>query len=160
MTEIIRVEHANFDGTGETVSVTAIANDEECTFHVQTVCGRYRSCEGCWIFTDKCYGEIDFDDYPNFDFDEIISEANKFLEGKIRPTEYCVGIYGRAYIAENKLGFRVAFENENFFGDGQSGYVSEYNELETENGEILHFETYEKALAHARKLHKQIGENV
>ena len=66
---------ANFIEDNSTVSVTA----DDQIFHIQTVDGRYKTELGCWILTDDSHGEIDADDYPQFDIPAIIEAAESFL---------------------------------------------------------------------------------
>jgi len=69
-------------GDGESIiEVSVSVGDKTEKFHVQTVDGEYRCSLGCWILTDDSDGDIDFDDYPEFNFNEIISVAEK-LAGK------------------------------------------------------------------------------
>jgi len=77
---IDNVVFSDFDEEGNTVSVTATSKGNTNTFHVQTTDGEYRSSLGCWILTDESNGDIDADDYPEFDFDEIVKEAEKLAE--------------------------------------------------------------------------------
>ncbi len=77
---IDNVEIADFDEEGTTISVTATANENSETFHVQTVDGEYRSSMGCWILTNDSDGDIDEEDYPDFNFTEIIKEAEDLAE--------------------------------------------------------------------------------
>lgn len=88
MEQIInRVEFADFDDEGTTVSVTATADEKTETFHVQTVDGEYRSSLGCWILTDDSGEDLDQDDYPDFDFSEIISKAEDMAGSNIKGEE-------------------------------------------------------------------------
>jgi hypothetical protein len=76
----------------ETISVKVTANNKTETFHIQTVDGEYRSSLGCLIFTDSDGDDLDQDNYPDFDFSEIISEAEEMaelnLEGKQENPNY------------------------------------------------------------------------
>lgn len=81
MEQIInKVEFADFDDDRTTVSVTATANDKTVVFHVQTLDGEYRPSMGCWMFTNDDGEDLIFEDYPDFDFDEIISNAEELAE--------------------------------------------------------------------------------
>lgn len=83
---INEVNFADYDES--TVLVTATANNEQETFHIQTVDGEYRSSMGCWIIAEsEMGGDIDFDDYPQFDFKEIIEKAEVLAETLISGTE-------------------------------------------------------------------------
>ena len=80
------VSLANFDfdfETNETISVKVTVNENTETFYVQTVDGEYRSSLGCWMFTDKNGDDLDQDDYPDFDFTEIIDSAEKLAESNL-----------------------------------------------------------------------------
>lgn len=102
MAQVIdKVEFADFDDEGTTVSVTATANGKTETFHVQTVDGEYRSSLGCWIFTNDDGEDLDQDDYPDFDFSEIISKAEELAELRVEGEE-----------------------NPNYFNKDQSPYTS------------------------------------
>lgn len=80
---INKVEFADFDDEGTTVSVTVTSNGKTETFHVQTVDGEYRSSLGCWIFTNDDGEDLDQNDYQGFDFAEIISKAEGLAELRI-----------------------------------------------------------------------------
>ncbi|MDH3325158.1 MAG: hypothetical protein OEM38_00410 [Gammaproteobacteria bacterium] len=47
------------------------------TFTIQLCDNKFRSDLGCWITTSDSDGDICFDDYPDFDFDKIIEEAEE-----------------------------------------------------------------------------------
>lgn len=88
MAQVIgKVEFADFDDEGTTVSVTVTSNGVTETFHVQTVDGEYRSSLGCWITTNDDGEDLDHDDYPDFDFDEIIAKAEALAESKAQGEE-------------------------------------------------------------------------
>tara|TARA_R110000868_G_scaffold8061_3_gene41714 strand:+ start:1720 stop:2064 length:345 start_codon:yes stop_codon:yes gene_type:complete len=82
ITTVITSISMNLD-CSDTVEVTArSATHEEETFYVQTTDGLYRSDLGCWLLTSTSDGDIDQDDYPFFDFGEIVSEAEEFLQAQ------------------------------------------------------------------------------
>lgn len=67
------------------VEVNATAKNIDVIFTVQLTDNVYRSDLGCWITTETSDGDLDSDDYPDFDIDEIISvaethSANEFSE--------------------------------------------------------------------------------
>ena len=62
------------------VKVGAVSSHgEHENFYVQLTDGIYRPGSGCWIRRDECGEDIDQDDYPSFDFDELIKAAEVFL---------------------------------------------------------------------------------
>jgi len=75
-------------------------------FYVQTVDGEYRGSLGCWITTEGHEGDIDFDDYPDIDFDIVIKEAEKY--------------------AESKLDFDNLVENPNYYNKDTSPYQNRF----------------------------------
>lgn len=86
MTQVINgIEFADFDN--ETVSVTATSNGNTETFHVQTTDGEHRPSLGCWITVDGDGEDIDADDYPDFDFPEIIRAAEELAESNVEGEE-------------------------------------------------------------------------
>ena len=89
MTEqkINEVKFADFDDEGTTVSVAVTSHGKTETFHIQTVDGEYRESLGCWIFTDDDGEDLDQDDYPDFDFIEIIREAEALAESNVEGEE-------------------------------------------------------------------------
>lgn len=78
--EIISTELSDFDENQETVTVTVESNGETREFHVQTTDGEFRSSLGCWILTDNYDGDVDPEDFPCFDFSEIVKAAEKLAE--------------------------------------------------------------------------------
>ncbi|MCP5006402.1 MAG: hypothetical protein GY941_21060 [Planctomycetes bacterium] len=55
--------------------VTAATKHEELGFQVQLTDGEYRSDLGCWITTASSGEDINDEDYPSFNIDEIINAA-------------------------------------------------------------------------------------
>ena len=85
---IQNIEIADFCEYESTVSVRA--EDEKGvieTFHVQTTDGLFRSDLGCWVLTSDSSDNIDFEDYPNFDLDEIIEAAERFMSKRVKEQE-------------------------------------------------------------------------
>jgi len=80
---INNITTACFDEQGTTISVDVTVDEKTETFHVQTVDGRYRTELGCWMFTDNDGENLDQDDYPSFDFDEIIGAAEDEAENNL-----------------------------------------------------------------------------
>lgn len=71
------------DDDSESVEVTAESkkgNEEQ--FIVQLVDNKHRSDLGCWVTTWYSDGEIDCDDFPDFDIDEIIWNAERFAKNE------------------------------------------------------------------------------
>tara|TARA_R110000851_G_scaffold229771_1_gene382506 strand:+ start:295 stop:615 length:321 start_codon:yes stop_codon:yes gene_type:complete len=88
MTQTINsVEVSDFNFIDTTVSVNVTASKKTETFHVQTVGGEYRSSCGCWIFTGENGDDLDRDDYPDFDFTEIIQAAEEEAEESVGDRE-------------------------------------------------------------------------
>lgn len=59
------------------IEVTATAAGKEETFYVQLTDNKYRNDLGCWVTTDTSDGDIDQDDYQDFDVSQIIEAAEK-----------------------------------------------------------------------------------
>lgn len=80
-TIIIDLAIADFCEDQTTVEVLAQSSERELeTFYVQTHNGKYNTQLGCWLTTSASCGQIDQDDFLNFDFDLIIDCAEEFLE--------------------------------------------------------------------------------
>lgn len=79
--KIINVEISDFDDA--TIRVEADSGPKKEVFYVQTVGDEYRSDLGCWVTTDYSDGDINEDDYPEFDISEIIDAAENFLSSSI-----------------------------------------------------------------------------
>lgn len=79
-TIIIELAIAEFCEDQTTVDVFAQSSKQEFeTFYVQTHNGKYNTQLGCWLTTSTSVGEIDQDDFPNFDFNLIIEAAEEYL---------------------------------------------------------------------------------
>jgi hypothetical protein len=117
----------------DTVEVTArSATHEEETFYVQTTDGLYRSDLGCWLLTSTSDGDIDQDDYPFFDFGEIVSEAEEFLQAQYEIKKTIIrGFYLKVYCDK----VEVVELNRNFINKDTSSYATEYNLVKTFNDE-------------------------
>ena len=64
--------------TEDGVKVIALDSENmEEIFFVQITGNEYRPDLGCWITTETSNGNIDPDDFPEFDIDEIIDAAEK-----------------------------------------------------------------------------------
>lgn len=143
---ITNVELADFYDDQATVSVTVTAEskdfsiDKDETFHVQTVDGEYRSDLGCWITTDNSDGDISYEDYPYFDFDEIIEKAENFLSDNSKYISTMYLINNRyACIVERFKKVEIVTVNPNFINSDTSSYQCEYSAA------IEEFETVEDA---------------
>ena len=77
------------------VDVTAETDDNEETFTVQLCDNKYRSGLGCWITTSKSGGDINEDDYPDFDMSAIIeaAEQHALAEFKANYTETTIDFH-------------------------------------------------------------------
>ena len=94
------------DGEGE---LTVEVETQTKTFYVQTVDGEYRSSLGCWITADGDEGDIDFDDYPDIDFDIIIKAAEEFAESLL---DYDYLIDNPNYYNKDTSPYQKRFENK------------------------------------------------
>lgn len=120
----------DFRDTVEVKAINAIGETE--TFYVQTTDGLYRSDLGCWLLTSTSDGDIDQDDYPFFDFDLIVSEAEKCVQDdyEIKDTKSSE-LYLKVYCDK----VEVVKINRNFTNQYQSSYQTEYTLVETFNNE-------------------------
>lgn len=114
-----------------TVEVTAQAADGEIkTFYVQTAEGEYRSDLGCWITTDGSNGDISYSDFPEFDFDVIIKEAEEYMHA-LRDETY-TGFsdeYGQnIYIIQEAGMYKVVTLNHDFINSDTNSYQHRFNE--------------------------------
>lgn len=138
---IERIEIADFCEDETTVSVTATANDIEETFHVQTVDGINRSDLGCWITTDSSQGDIDSDDYPDFDIDLIVDEAECFIQMMTTEEKTEHRIDGEdVYLIINDDRVKVVTRNPDYINQFSSSYQREFSEP------LKVFDTREEAL--------------
>ena len=79
-TLIIELSIADFCEDGTTVGVLAQSIGQELEkFYVQTHNGKYNIQAGCWLTTETSFGEIDEDDFADFDFNLIIDSAEQYL---------------------------------------------------------------------------------
>ncbi len=127
--EIKKLETANFDDAGSTVSVTVESDTQTETFHVQTVDGEYRSDLGCWILTDYSEGDIDYDDYPRFNLPGIIKAAEIFLQSEIEEesTMYIIdGEYVYLLITDDDV--KLVTMNNKFTNKDQSPYQRKFSD--------------------------------
>ncbi|MFW5872131.1 MAG: hypothetical protein ACOCUT_03405 [bacterium] len=145
--KIKKIEISNFDDEGTTVSVTVVNNDKEETFYVQTVDGEFRSDLGCWILTDFSGGDIDYDDYPNFNFPEIIKKAEKFIQEQVQEEKTNFKIDGEyIYLLITDDDVKVVVENSQFVNKQTSSYQRKYSDpIET-------FDSREDALEYLESL--------
>lgn len=130
--EIKKVELGNIESEDNTVSVTVISNGREETFHVQTVDNEYRPDLGCWILTDYAEGDIDIDDYPEFDVQEIIKKAENFMQSKVKvePTDYKIEgdqVYLKIY-PRPIMKVEVVTKNSNFINKVHSTHEREFSD--------------------------------
>jgi hypothetical protein len=81
----VAIEFNEFNDYTAVVNVTS-SKDESATFYVQLTDGEYRSDLGCWITTESSNGniDIDYDYYPDFDFDDIIKAAEKCYQSQVK----------------------------------------------------------------------------
>jgi len=98
------------------------------TFSVQTIDHEHRSDLGCWITTDNSNGDINYDDYPTFDINEIIYQAEQYIK-KIQKITWASARYYIKKVSNDC--FVVLEENRNFINSATSSYQREYEELET-----------------------------
>ena len=105
---IQKVSDAHFEDDGED-SLTVEVKTQTKTFYVQTVDGEYRSSMGCWILADGDEGDINFDDYPDIDFDAVIKSAEKFAESLL---DYDNLIENPNYYNKQTSPYQRRFENE------------------------------------------------
>lgn len=140
---ITNIEMWDFDET--TVEITAVANDNKETFYVQTVDGVHRGDLGCWITTFSSDGDIDSEDYPDFDIEEIIKEAEEFIQSTTIEewTNHFID-NERVYLITNTSGTHVVTRNNNYINKDASSYQREFSDP------IATFDTREEALNYVR----------
>ncbi len=128
---------------GTTVAVTV--NNE--TFYVQTVDGVYRGDLGCWITTDTSDGEIDYDDYTDFDIDDIVKTAEKYIQSLTEEIETDYKINNKTvYIIIRNNNVDVVTHNEGFINKDTSSYQREFS------APIESFDNKNEALQYLSKL--------
>ena len=116
----------DFDDTVEVTAINGVGETE--TFHVQTTDGLFRSDLGCWILAPGNDGDIDQDDYPFFDFDLIVSEAEKYVRDTYEIKETANSeLYFKVY--NNKV--EIVELNRHFINSDSSSYQTEYKLVET-----------------------------
>jgi hypothetical protein len=137
---ITNAQIADFCEEGATVSVSCESVHHKETFHVQTVCGEYRPSLACFITTDTSSGDIDKEDYPEFDLGAVVSEAELFLQSTIDEEWMDCRINGESvYFITKNNGVTISTENERFINSDSSPYQTKYNY-------IMHFPNRSDAL--------------
>lgn len=124
---IKKVEISDFDEELTTVSVTAQSFEGERTFNIQTVDGECRRDLGCWITTDDAYDDIDHDDYPLYDIEEIVNEAEVYIQHltKEKPTEYSI-VGSDIYLIVLLNRVTLVIKNPDFINSDTSSYQRKY----------------------------------
>jgi hypothetical protein len=144
-TSIHSVAIADFCEDDTTVAVVASndKDDEEETFYIQTTCNEYRSDLGCLILTEN--GEID--DFDDFDFDEIIKSAEKYLNRNTKIRHLNKKIEGETVLLIEMFGvFKLAIDNSSYINKDTSSYQVPYKFLVDEDYCCLKFDRREDAL--------------
>ena len=120
---ICGAELADFDEDGTTVAVEVECAGQTETFFVQTVDGDYRSDLDCWVTTATSDGDIDYDDYPLFDFDEIIKVAEKYIRSLVTAewTKYTIDGQ-RVYLLIRDESVDIVTENSDYINQYTSSY--------------------------------------
>ena len=123
------VTYADFCEDRTTVEIRASAGDCEEVFYVQTVDGVFRSDLGCWVLSTTSDGDISYDDYPLFDFDEIISAAEEFMQAQVEEerTDFIIN-NKRVYLIIKNDNVDVVTKNENYINPQTSSYQREFSE--------------------------------
>jgi len=106
---IQKVSYAHFEGDGEEGTLTVKVETKTTNIYVQTVDGEYRGSLGCWITTDTDPEDIDFDDYPDIDFDAVIKSAEQFAESLL---DYDNLIDNPNYYNKQTSPYQRRFENK------------------------------------------------
>lgn len=124
---IKKVEISDFDEDLTTVSVTSQSFEGERIFNIQTMDGECRRSLGCCITTDDTYVDIDYDDYPLYDIEEIVDAAEAYIQHltKEKPTEYSmVGCDIYLIVLLNRV--TLAIKNPDFINADTSRYQRKY----------------------------------
>ena len=126
--KIESVKIANFCEEGTTAEVTVEASgDQQQVFFVQTTDGEYRVDLGCWILTPESDGDINWDDYPDYDLHAVVSAAEAYMDEQQQLEETNDKHEGQTVYTQN--GRRVV-ENRNYTNKHQSSYRLKWLEIE------------------------------
>lgn len=140
---IKQAEIADFCDEGDTVSVTAEADNEVRMFHVQMTDNAHRPDLGCWILTDGADGDIDPEDFPAFDIGEIIEYAERFIQATVKEEATRFILNGDdVYLLIGPEKVDIVTRNRNFINKETSSYQREYSDP------IATFDTRHKAINH------------
>ena len=129
--KIESVKIANFCEEGTTAEVTVEASGDQQVFFVQTTDGEYRVDLGCWILTPQADGDINWDDYPDYDLRAVVEAAEAYMEEQQQPEETNEKHDGQQVYMLN--GRRVV-ENRNYINKHQSSYQRKW--IDVEEGEF------------------------
>lgn len=115
---------------GTTVEITAEACDTTETFYVQTSEGEYRSDLGCWITTINSNGNILASDYPDFDFDLIIKEAEAVIKAErdLTDTKHNTTNDQNIFIVFENNEYKVLALNHDFINSDTNSYQHRFDE--------------------------------
>jgi hypothetical protein len=144
---IVHVITADYSDDGSDIEVKAISNDKTQIFYVQLTDGEHRVDLGCWLLAEGDDGDINPDDYLDFDLPLIIDIAKRFY-GSITEelaTEYQVdGEYVYLLVGENEV--KIVTKNPRFINSATSSYQREFREP------LYTFETKDEAFSFLRQL--------
>jgi hypothetical protein len=132
--EILSCDFEDNDGENNTITVDVKFGDKTTRFYVQTVDRLFRADLGCWVYTDKHFGNVAFDksyedEYRDFDFDEIIEAAEYFIHENTEYLNLEYTIDNEPVIVALKCHkYEVVQLNREFVNADSSPYQREYSE--------------------------------
>ncbi len=132
--DVLGCEFADHDETNQTVAVKVKFSDKTTTFYVQTVDLLFRPDLGCWVYTDKHFGNVAFDkyyedDYRDFDFDEIIEAAEWFTHDNTDFFNFKYRFNGEpTLVILKKNRYEIVVVNNDFVNPESSPYQREHSE--------------------------------
>jgi len=115
-------------------------------FFVQLVDSEFRSDLGCWITTNESDGDLNPEDYPDFDISEIIEYAEKFDRQNTEMIETDFKFHHESiYIEYSFKNIQLVIENSNFINSDQSSYQTRYEPAN------IFFDTIEEAFDYLKE---------
>jgi hypothetical protein len=143
------VEMSGFGVEDETTVSVLVhdSNNNSEKFHIQTVDNECRGDLGCWIITDLSDGDIDCDEYPQFDIDLVVSKAEEFIKSRRveKHTDYIIDNES-AYLIVKHDSVDVVTRNSAFINSDTSSYQREFSDA------IKTFGNEAEALAYLEEL--------
>lgn len=92
------------------------------SFYVQVIDGEYRSDLGCWVTTNDSDGDINQEDYAEFNISDLIQRTEQFVSEQY-PERH---IRGNWYAIKDGDDFYAVEENSGFINSATSSYMRRF----------------------------------